>query len=162
MKNVSRVLGNGELAELLRFAHSYLQGGRSKLIGVVLLEALLMSMTGVGLLLILPLLALLGFGSDTGDHAIWQTMRASLDSVGLDLTLELGIVIFIAAVCLRAVLGWRRTTWQVEVEQQFQMGLRVGLYDRLTRTQLNRLQRLRTSHFVQSTQVEIRSRARNR
>jgi ABC-type bacteriocin/lantibiotic exporter with double-glycine peptidase domain len=74
----------------------------------------------------------------------------------LNLTLEVGLALFVAIIVLRAGLGWRRDTWQTDVEQQFQMSMRIELYETLSRTELYRLQQLRTSQFIQSTQVEIR------
>ena len=147
-------LGSGN--ELFEFARSYLSGGRVKLVGVVLLDTVLMSITGVGLLMILPLLGLLGMGEGHSDNPIWQTVQSTLRSVGLNLTLEVGLALFVAIIVLRAGLGWRRDTWQTDVEQQFQMSMRIELYETLSRTELYRLQQLRTSQFIQSTQVEIR------
>lgn len=146
----------GGASDLVEFARSYLRGGRAKLAGVICLETILMSITGVGLLMILPLLGLLGMGKGPSDNPLWRAVQDSLASIGLNLTLESGLGLFIVVVTLRAVLGWRRNTWQVDVEQEFQLSMRVGLYEALSRTELYRLQQLRTSEFIQSTQVEIR------
>lgn len=77
---------------------------------------MLTGITGVGLLLILPLLGLLGFGPGGANDPVWQKLGAALERLGLALTLETGLVLFISAVSLRALLNWRRQTWQVEVE----------------------------------------------
>lgn len=147
---------NFSSVDLIVFAKSYFKDGRQKLVGVLVLETALSSMNGIGLLLILPLLGLLGFGAGSGDNPIWQGLSAALDRLGFALSLESGLVLFIAVVGLHAALNWRRTTWQVEVEQRFQASLRNRLYEALARTELSCLQRLRTSEFVQSTQSEIR------
>jgi len=142
--------------DLLPIARSYFEGGRAKLFAVLVLDIVLMSITGVGLLLILPLLGLLGFGSGDVNNPIWQALISALDRVGLTLSLPVGLMLFIAAVSLRALLNWRRATWQVEVEQQFQATLRIRLYQALSRTELYRLEQLRTSEFIQSAQTESR------
>lgn len=142
--------------DLAAFIRSYFRNGRLKLVAVFVLEAVLSSMNGVGLLLILPLLGLLGFGPDGGSTAIWQNLATWLARLGFTLTLESGLVLFVVIVGVHAGLNWRRTTWQVEVEQHFQAALRIRLYDALARTELIRLQRLQTSEFVQSTASEIR------
>jgi ATP-binding cassette subfamily C protein len=142
--------------DLAAFIRSYFQHGRFKLAAVLLLEAVLSSMNGVGLLLILPLLGLLGFGPDGGSNPIWQNLAAALERIGFTLTLGSGLVLFVAIIGIHAGLNWRRATWQVEVEQHFQASLRGRLYDALARTALTRLQRLQTSEFVQSTASEIR------
>jgi ATP-binding cassette subfamily C protein len=151
----SRAQDHG-LRDLFLFARSYLRGGRAKLLGVLALEAVLTGITGIGLLLILPLLGLLGFGDGAADNPIWQQLGAFLDGLGLTLNLETGLMLFIGVVGFRALLNWRRLTWQVEVEQAFQASLRHDLYETLARTELYCLQRLRTSEFIQSTQGEIR------
>lgn len=143
-------------SELLRYARSYLEGCRVKLLAVLILDAILTSITGIGLLLIIPLLGLLGLAPGGADNPIWSRLGATLDRMGIVLTLENGLALFAAVICLRALLNWRRETWQVEVEQQFQTALRNRLYETLARTELYCLQRLRTSEFVQATQGEIR------
>jgi ATP-binding cassette subfamily C protein len=148
-------LSQGTL-DLLPFARRYFEGGRAKLIAVLVLDIVFMSITGVGLLLILPLLGLLGFGSGDVDNPIWLALTSTLDRLGLTVNLPVGLALFIAAVSARALLNWRRATWQVEVEQQFQTSLRTDLYKTLSRTELYRLQRLRTSEFIQSAQTESR------
>jgi ATP-binding cassette subfamily C protein len=147
---------NFNSVDLIVFAKSYFKDGRRKLVAVLVLETLLTSMNGVGLLLILPLLGLLGFGPGSGDNPIWQGLGAALSRLGFTLNLQSGLLLFIAVVGIHAALTWRRTTWQVEVEQRFQASLRNRLYETLARTELSCLQRLRTSEFVQSTQSEIR------
>jgi ATP-binding cassette subfamily C protein len=142
--------------DLILFAKSYIADGGVKLAAVLVLEAVLASITGIGLLLILPLLGLLGFGPGGADHPLWQKLGAVLGRLGLALNLETGLALFMAAVSLRALLNWRRETWQVEVEQHFQTALRNRLYETLARTELHWLQRLRTSEFIASTQSEIR------
>jgi len=148
-------LGRGTL-DLLPIARSYFEGGRAKLFAVLVLDIVLMSITGVGLLLILPLLGLLGFGSGNANNPIWLALTQALDRIGLTLTLPVGLMLFIFAVSARALLNWRRATWQVEVEQHFQTTLRIRLYQALSRTELYRLQQLRTSEFIQSAQTESR------
>lgn len=142
--------------EILHFATNYIQGARGKLAAVLFLDIILSSITGIGLLLVLPLLGLLGFGSGPTSNPIWQRLRSSLDWLGIPLTLETGLIVFILAVSMRALLNWRRQTWRVAVEQQFQTQLRNQLYETLSRTELYRLQQLRTSEIIQSIQSEIR------
>jgi ATP-binding cassette subfamily C protein len=142
--------------DLAAFIRSYFQDGRLKLAAVLVLEAVLSGMNGVGLLLILPLLGLLGFGPDGGSNPIWQNLAGGLERLGFALTLESGLALFVVIVSVHAGLNWRRSTWQVEVEQHFQAALRGRLYDALSRAELLRLQRLQTSEFVQSTASEIR------
>jgi ATP-binding cassette subfamily C protein len=144
------------VSDLLGFLLHYFQGGRTKLVAVFLLDMLLSSITGVGLLMILPLLGLLGIGAAAGENPVWREVQSALDGVGVGLTLETGLAFFVAVIGLRAVLTWRRDTWQVELEQRFQLALRVGLYESLANTALDFLQQLRTSDFIQSTQTEIR------
>jgi len=142
--------------DLARFAKTYFEGGRLKLVAVLMLQVILTSITGISLLLILPLLGLLGFGPSGTDNPLLVQLSAALDKFGLSLTLETGLVVFVCAICARAILEWRRATWQVEVEQDFQTSLRSELYETLARTELYWLQRLRTSEFIQATQSEIR------
>ena len=142
--------------DFVELARSCFEGSRFKLVAVLLLDALLTSITGVGLLLILPLLGLLGLAPGVADNPIWQRLNAALERMGLTLTLETGLVLFTTVICARVLLNWRRETWQVEVEQTFQTSLRHRLYETLSRTELYWLQRLRTSEFVQATQGEIR------
>lgn len=142
--------------DLALFAKSYFEGGRLKLVAVLVLQVVLTSITGVGLLLILPLLGLLGFGPGGADNPLLARLEASLDQLGLALTLETGLMLFVGVIGLRSLLNWRRATWQVEVEQDFQTTLRNQLYETLARTELYWLQRLRTSEFIQATQSEIR------
>ena len=142
--------------DFVELARSCFEGSRFKLVAVLLLDALLTSITGVGLLLILPLLGLLGLAPGVADNSIWQRLNAALDRMGLTLTLETGLALFATVICARALLNWRRETWQVEVEQTFQTSLRHRLYETLSRTELYWLQKLRTSEFVQATQGEIR------
>ena len=85
---------NKSRLDLFDFARSSLKGVRSKLVSVIVLDTILMSITGVGLLLILPLLGLLGFGSGASDNAIWNSIRSVLHGFGLDLTLEVGLGLF--------------------------------------------------------------------
>ncbi len=150
-----RERGRGAL-DLALFAKSYFEGGRLKLAAVLALQVALTSITGVGLLLILPLLGLLGLGPGGADHPLWRQLVGALDGIGVKLTLETGLALFVAVIGLRSALNWRRETWQVEVEQQFQTALRERLYETLARTEIYFLQRLRTSEFVQATQSEIR------
>ena len=142
--------------DLLVFAKSYFEDGRQKLVAVLALEALLTSINGVGLLLILPLSRPPGLRTRRRKQPGSGSGSVALDRLGFTLNLESGLVLFIAVVGLHSVLNWRRATWQVEVEQHFQASLRDRLYETLARTELSCLQRLRTSEFVQSTQSEIR------
>jgi len=142
--------------ELLRFAKSYLDRERGKVLSVLALDTVLMSITGVGLLLILPLLGLLGFSPSDSDNAMWRSIESAAERVGFTLNLEAGLLLFVAVIGFRALLGWRKTTWQVDVEQGFRMAMRTHLYETLARTELYHLQRLKTSEFIQSTQTEIR------
>ena len=154
---MSNLYKQGErLLDLFVFVKSYFADGRAKLVAVLLLEAVLTSITGVGLLLILPLLGLFGFGSGSTDNPVWQKLSGFTQQLGLTPTLETGLILFVAAVGMRAILGWRRQTWQVEVEQQFQASLRNVLYETISRTELYCLERLRASEFIQSSQSEVR------
>lgn len=154
MSNQQR--SGGGVFELTKFAQRHFAGARLKLAAVLLLDAVLSSITGVGLLLILPLLGLIGLGPGAGDSPLWRTLDEFLDRLGINLTLESGLALFAGVVALRALLNWRRLTWQVEIEQRFQASLRNRLYETLARAELQFLQRLRTSEFIQSTQGEIR------
>ncbi len=144
------------LTGLTRFAGEHLAGARLKFLAVLVLETVLTSITGVGLLLILPLLGLLGFGSGGDDNSVWRRISEAFERLGISLTLGTGLTLFVAVIVLRAVLGWRRQTWQVEVEQSFQASLRNRLYVTLSRAELYFLSGLRTAEFIQSTQGEIR------
>lgn len=144
------------MRDLLRLARELFAGSRLKLCATLALDAMLTSITGVGLLLILPLLGLLGLAPGSADNPVWHRLGELLGRFGISLTLVTGLVLFAAVVCLRALLAWRRETWQVEVEQDFQTTLRHRLYESLSRTELQYLQRLKTSEFVQATQGEIR------
>ncbi len=126
------------------------------MLSVLALDTVLMSITGVGLLLILPLLGLLGFSPSDSDNAMWRSIESAAERVGFTLNLEAGLLLFVAVIGFRALLGWRKTTWQVDVEQGFQMAMRTRLYETLARTEVYHLQRLKTSEFIQSTQTEIR------
>ncbi|MDH5275059.1 MAG: ABC transporter ATP-binding protein/permease [Gammaproteobacteria bacterium] len=146
----------GGALDLALFAKTYFEGRRLKLTAVLVLQVMHSSISGIGLLLILPLLGLLGFGTGWTDNPLMAQLSAALDELGLELTLGPGLALFVGAICLRAIINWRRATWQVEVEQDFQISLRNQLYETLARTELYWLQRLRTSEFVQATQSEIR------
>ena len=148
---------SAQLRDLLGFTQSFARVGGRKLAAVLGLEMILKSINGVGLLLILPLLGLLGIGSAPSDNPVWRKLVAALERVGLGLNLELGLILFVGVITFRALLNWRRTTWQEDVEQKFQMSLRIRLYDALARTELYYLQQLRSSDFLQSTQIEIRN-----
>jgi ABC-type bacteriocin/lantibiotic exporter with double-glycine peptidase domain len=144
------------LRDLIPFARAYIEGDRWKLAGVIVLETFLKSITGIGLLLILPLLGLLGVGSEASESPLWRGLQLAVANLGLTLSLDVGLAFFVAVVVIRATLEWRRSTWQVDVEQQFQLSLRTRLYTALARSEFYRLQQLRSSQFIQSTQVEIR------
>jgi ATP-binding cassette subfamily C protein len=145
-----------QLRNLIPSTRAYVKDNRWKLAGVIVLETFLKLITGIGLLLILPLLGLLGVGSNASESPIWRALDTAVDSLGMTLSLEVGLGIFFVAVAFRALLEWRRSTWQVDVQQQFQLALRTRLYAALSRTEFYRLQQLRTSQFIQSIQVEIR------
>ena len=93
----------GGALDLALFAKTYFEGGRLKLIAVLVLQAVLTSITGIGLLLILPLLGLLGFGPGGTDNPLLAKLSAVLDELGLELTLESGLALFVGAICLRAI-----------------------------------------------------------
>lgn len=143
--------------QIKQFARAYVLKGGWKLWAVLGLEMLLKSIKGIGLLLILPLLGLLGLGAEPGTNHVWSKLVGGLEAVGIALTLENGLVLFVSVIVSRAFLDWRRATWQVEVEQRFQMSLRTHLYEVLANTEMHFLQRLRSSEFLQSTQIEIRN-----
>jgi ATP-binding cassette subfamily C protein len=143
-------------SDLIVFAQRYFQDRREKLVAVLVLDVLLTSINGVGLLLIVPLLHLLGFGGASEEHPLWRSLNAALSRLGWTLNLESGLLLFVAIVSGHALLNWRRATWKVDVEQGFQATLRNQLYRALARTELSCLQQMRTSEFVQSTQSEIR------
>jgi ATP-binding cassette subfamily C protein len=146
----------GTYSDLRIFAQRYFAADGRKLAAVIGLEALLSAITGVGLLLILPLLGLLGLGPGGADHPFWGAVTRQLGELGVRIDLGSGLALFVAAVGLRAILVWRRQTWQVEVEQHFQASLRNRLYQALAAADLSFLQRLRTSELVHSIQSEIR------
>jgi hypothetical protein len=75
----------GGALDLALFAKTYFEGGRLKLIAVLVLQAALTSITGIGLLLILPLLGLLGFGPGGTDNPLWPNSPL-FSTAGLELT----------------------------------------------------------------------------
>ena len=143
--------------DFLVFAKSYFAHGRLRLVGVLVLEMLLKSIHGAGLLLILPLLGLLGIGSEGKESALWERFNTFLNKGGLHLNLETGLLLFIGVIAFRAILFWVKRYWQVDVEQKFQMSLRTRVYEALAHTEMDYLQNLRFSEFVQAAQIEIRN-----
>lgn len=135
------------LTSLVEFAKIHLAGVRLQFMAVLLLEAALTAITGIGLLLVLPLLGLLGVAGGGADSPLWSRVNDALERVGITLTLETGLMFFVIVIGLRALLVWRRQTWQVEVEQRFQTSLRSQLYEAIARAEMYSLQRLRTSEF---------------
>jgi ATP-binding cassette subfamily C protein len=105
-------------------------------------------MEGVGLLMIIPLLHLIGFGETAGSDSITLFIGRLLAMAGLPLTLPAILVVYVVLVAVFAVASRFRDVLNMEVIGEFTHFLRKNLYESLTRVDWLSFTRLRAADIT--------------
>ena len=110
----------------------------------------------VGLLLLVPLLALVGLQSDSESlTSVTQRVTELLRQLGIHATLPAVLVLFVLLVALRAFLQLRQAEIQTRLEQEFVLLLRRRLYGAIAGAEWAFLVRQRGSDFVHALTSEV-------
>lgn len=106
---------------------------RGKAVVSLLLLIVLGLAQGIGLLMIIPLLHLIGFGAAADSGGVTAFIARSLAWLGLTLTLPAILCVYVALVASCAVASRFRDVLNMEIVQGFTYFLRNDLYEDLTR-----------------------------
>src|SRR3990170_4319576 len=126
-------------------------------VGLALVLMLLVTATeGVGLVLLVPLLALVGVEDQQGPLArIAEGVGSLLRALGLQPTLGMVLALFLAVVSLRALVGRWETQVSLTLEYEFAARLRERLYKAITGASWPFLSRRRSSDLVHVLTAEV-------
>jgi ATP-binding cassette subfamily C protein len=103
---------------------------------------------GIGLLMIIPLLQLIGFGSTAGSGGITAAIGHLLALAGLPLTLPAILCVYVVLVATSAVASRFREVLNVEIVKGFTNFLRNDLYAALTRVDWLSFTRIRAADIT--------------
>ncbi|MCL5039788.1 MAG: ABC transporter transmembrane domain-containing protein, partial [Firmicutes bacterium] len=103
---------------------------------------------GIGLLMIIPLLQLIGFGGTAGSGGITAGIGQLLGLAGLPLTLPVILGVYVALVAASAAASRFRDVLNMEIVQGFTLFLRNDLYGDLTRVDWLSFTRIRASDLT--------------
>jgi len=118
--------------------------------------ALLLATTvteGVGLLLLLPLLAVAGFGTDEGTGALSQ-VRVALDAMGIPVSLGVLLTLLMVSTAARAGLQRWQHVNQTALVESFVAHLRLRVYRAFIRARYDYLTQIRPSDYVHALTEE--------
>jgi len=123
----------------------------SLLIGIVngLLE-------GVGLFLLVPLLAFLGLGEDAGEGtSIARYFQDALDMLGLPATLETVLALFLILILARGAFSWIQAECNARLCNGFLTALRTEIYNAMTSASWQHLATRRSSELSQAVTAQV-------
>ena len=123
----------------------------SLLIGIVngLLE-------GVGLFLLVPLLAFLGLGEDAGEGtSIARYFQDALDMLGLPATLETVLALFLILILARGAFSWIQAECNARLCNGFLTALRTEIYNAMTGASWQHLATRRSSELSQAVTAQV-------
>lgn len=122
-------------------------------VAVALLLAIILT-EGVGLLLLVPLLTVIGFGEgDAGGLA--SLVERALSGLGLSLELGTVLTLFFTVTLLRAVLQWWQGVNLSAATEHYLHHLRLRLYEAFTRARYDYLTHVRMTDFVHALTEEV-------
>lgn len=144
-----------ERSEVLAFVGA-LAAHRRRAAEVVLLTLALGLTEWVGLLVLIPLLALVGLRDTQGEAGrLADVVAGLLSRVGLHPTLPSVLVVFLALVAARALLQRRDTVVASALEQEFVLQLRRRLYEAIARSRWVHFSRQRVSDFTHALTSDL-------
>ena len=110
----------------------------------------------VGLILLVPLLAVVGLQSDSESlTSVTRRVTALLTQLGIHAALPSVLVVFVLLVAMRAFLQLRQTEIQTRLEQDFVLCLRRRLYGAITGAEWAFLVRQRGSDFLHALTADV-------
>lgn len=86
---------------------------------------------GVSIVLLIPLLGMLN-PSQTKEQPFWVTMLHSIfDKVGIDLNIEVVLIVFTVCLFLVAIITYFQSVWQTIYQQEFSTSIRQRLFRKI-------------------------------
>jgi ATP-binding cassette subfamily C protein len=118
------------------------------------LLVLLTSLTdGVGLLLLVPLLALAGL--EAGNHLLTEHLHTMTAWTGISFNLTTVLLIYVGLISLRAILVFARDTFLCQMEHEFVDALRDQLHQAIGQTSWLFLLQQRSSDLIHTLTTDI-------
>ncbi|MFO1121743.1 MAG: ABC transporter ATP-binding protein [Hyphomicrobiales bacterium] len=110
---------------------------------------------GVGLFLLIPLLSFLGLGEDGGTEGdIAGYFGSVLHALGLAVTLESVLALFLCLMLARGLLNWLQADANARLTNGFLCALRIETYNGLTGAGWQHLARKRSSELAQAVTAQ--------
>ena len=88
---------------------------------------------GLGLILLIPLLALVGIASEGETSGLADVLRSVFDRLGLDLSLRSVLLVFVGLMVVRAVIGFAYNIAAARLQYSFLHELRASTHRAVTR-----------------------------
>jgi ATP-binding cassette, subfamily C, bacterial len=142
---MSTEAGRGDARDLVRLLIGM---GVGRVVLVVVLLLAVGATEGIGILLLVPLLAVVGIDvSHGGTSRMAAVVQDALSSVGVPITLGWVLIAYVVIVTLRSLLSQWQSTAHAALHVEFVYRLRAELYRAITRANWPFLSRARLSDF---------------
>jgi len=142
----------GSFRALVRF---YFRQTAPRAYVAVALQVLLAFLGGIGLLMLVPFLYVVGLDGAAAQHGVTGFAARAAGSIGLSLSLELGLLAFIALITTISLVRYRQTILGATIVHDFERGLRDRLHEAMTRADWLTTVRMRASETAHVTSSDI-------
>lgn len=140
---------------LIQFTRDLYQYGSSKLLANIIFMILTSLTSGIGILLLVPLLALTGIGNKSMDIPFLDRTFALLNQFNSSIQLIIILLIYIFLIVIQALISRKLAILNVEIVQGYTKYLRVSLYEHVIMADWSRLVDKRQSDITNAFTVEI-------
>jgi ATP-binding cassette subfamily C protein len=111
---------------------------------------------GVGLFMLVPLLAFLGLGDGSGEGTgIARYFQDALDMLGLSATLETVLALFLVLILARGAFSWIQADCNARLCNGFLTALRIEVYNAMTGASWQHLATRRSSELSQAVTAQV-------
>ena len=124
MNNLKKILNLYSL--FYRFAP-----GRN--IGIFLTNLLFGLSQGISIVTLIPLLQMLERNS-LGDNKVFALLNKLVSSMGITISIELIIALYLALILFNALIQYAKSIWQSDVQQEFTANIRKDIFSKLIRS----------------------------
>ena len=133
---------------MARFVKTLVQYTRPQLPVAFSLMILASLSEGIGLMLLLPMLTIMGLGTEEGTNPIAQVTQIAFNTVGIPFTLLPILAIFITLITIRAILVYSREIFLLKMQLEFVDELRSQVHQDIGRANWLFILKLRTSDLL--------------
>ncbi|CAM2068136.1 ABC transporter ATP-binding protein [Sulfidibacter corallicola] len=143
------------LATFRHYLKTILETSGRRLVPALLLMPAVGVLEGVGVIMLLPMLALIGLGESKGDGGLHAAIAAAFDALHLPLNLETVLIVFAALMVTRRLLSRWNEVLSATLQQDLVWALRSRFYRALMAARWPFFTANRSSDFVQALTTDM-------